>query len=223
MNFINILIGDVMKIFLILFRTIVFYIAITLLYRIMGKREIGELKVADLVVSLLLSNIAAMGIEDYEENIFVSLLPVVMLVGLQIATSRLTLKYTKVRKAIDGEVSVIINRGKVNFKEMLKQRYNLDDLLMELRSQGIKSIEDVDYAILEVSGRLSVFEKDEDDSYPLPLILNGKIDEDVLVQIGKDEEWLNKVLKDEGYSLDKVFYGFYKDNQVFFIKNESIK
>lgn len=223
MNVITILIGEFMKIFIILIRTVIFYISISVLYRIMGKREIGELKVADLVVSLLLSNLAASGIENYDENIFIALLPVALLVLLQIITSRITLKYTKVRKIIDGEASVIINRGKVNFKEMLKQRYNLDDLLMELRSQGIKSIEDVDYAILEVSGNLSVFEKNGDDAYPLPLILNGKVDEDVLLQIGKDDEWLIKVLKDEGYDLVDVFYGFYQNEQVFLIKNENIK
>lgn len=212
-----------MKIFLILFRTVIFYFFITVLYRIMGKREIGELKVADLVVSLLLSNLAANGIENYDENILMALVPVILLVLLQIITAKLSLRFSGVRKMIDGDVSVIINRGKVNFKEMLRQRYNLDDLLMELRSQGIKSIEGVDYAILEVSGRLSVFEKDGEETYPLPLILNGKVDEDVLIQIGKDEEWLEKVLKEENYNLKDVFYGFYKDEQVFFIKNEAIK
>ena len=212
-----------MEIFIILFRTLIFYILITILYRLMGKREIGELKVADLVVSLLISNLAANGIDKVSENIFVSLLPVVLLVVLQILIAKITLKSSCVRRMVDGDVSVIISRGKVNFKEMLKQRYNLDDLLMELRSQGIKSIEDVDYAILEINGRLSVFEKDGDDTYPLPLVLNGKIDNDVLLQIGKDEEWLQKVVKEEGYSLENVFYGFYKDNEVFFIKNETIK
>ena len=170
-----------MEIFIILFRTLIFYILITILYRLMGKREIGELKVADLVVSLLISNLAANGIDKVSENIFVSLLPVVLLVVLQILIAKITLKSSCVRRMVDGDVSVIINRGKVNFKEMLKQRYNLDDLLMELRSQGIKSIEDVDYAILEINGRLSVFEKDGDDTYPLPLVLNGKIDNDVLL------------------------------------------
>ena len=212
-----------MKIGILLIRTVVFYILIMLLYRVMGKREVGELKVADLVVSLLLSNLAASGIESYEENIFMAVLPVILLVFLQVITARLTLKYKGLRKTLDGEASVIINRGKVNFYEMLKQRYNLDDLLMELRSQGIKSIEEVDYAILEVNGQLSVFKKDNDDSYPLPLILNGKIDEDVLLQIGKSNEWLESVLREEGYLLKDVFYGFYKDNQIYFIKNEAIK
>ena len=101
-----------------------------------------------------------MGIENYNDNIFVTVLPVFLLSFMQIILSKIAFKYEKVRVFIDGEPSVIINRGKVNFNEMLKQRYNLDDLLMELRSNEIKSIEEVDYAILEVSGRLSIFRKD---------------------------------------------------------------
>ena len=193
-------------------------------YRIMGKREVGELKTMDFVVSMFIANLVAMGIERYDENIFLSLGPVILLVILQIVFSKMSFKNSKIRGVIDGEPSIIINRGKINFKEMLRQRYNLDDLLMELRSNGIKSIEEVDYAVLEVSGGLSVFKKNEDgEEYPLPLILNGKVDDSVLIQIGKDEEWLDNVLIREGYDLKEVFYGFYKDNQVFLIRSENIK
>ena len=213
-----------MKLVIILSKTFFFYVAITMLYRMMGKREIGQLKVVDLVVSMFIADIVAMGIENYDESIFFSICPVILLVILQVVTAKLSLKYVKVRNVVDGEPSVIINRGKINFKEMLKQRYNLDDLLVELRSKGIKSIEEVDYAILEISGRLSVFSKNnETEGYPLPVILNGKVDEDVLIQIDKDEEWLNKTLKDEGYVLDDIFYGFYKDDEIFLIKNELMK
>ena len=213
-----------MKLLLILARTLFFYIMIMIFYRIMGKREVGELKAIDFIVSMFIANLVAMGIEKYDENIFLSLAPVVLLVLLQVIFSKLSLKNSKVRGVVDGEPSVIINRGKINFKEMLKQRYNLDDLLVELRGKGIKSIEEVDYAVLEVSGGLSVFKKNEDgEEYPLPLILNGNIDDDVLIQIGQDEEWLDDVLEKEGYKLKEVFYGFYKDNQVFLIKNENIK
>ena len=208
---------------IILVKTLFFYIVTIILYRMMGKREIGELKVVDLVVSLFIANIIAIGIEKYDESIFLTLLPIVLLAILQIIVAKITFKYEKFRKYIDGEPSVIIDRGKIKFKEMLKQRYNLDDLLMELRSNGVKSIEDVDYAVLEVNGRLSVFEKEKDKSYPLPLILDGKVDEDVLIQIGKNREWLDKVLKDEGYCLDDVFYGFYRNQEVFLIKNKNNK
>lgn len=212
-----------MKLITILLKTVFYYVVILVFYRMMGKREVGELKVVDLVISMLLSNMVAIGIENYDQNVLLSLLPVILLVLLQVVTSKISFKYTKVRKFVDGSPSIIINRGKINFKEMLSQRYNLDDLLVELRSQGIKSIEEVDYAILEISGRLSIFVRKEDENYPLPVIVNGKVDEDVLIQINKSREWLLNVLDDEGYSLDEVFYGFYKDKEMFLIKNENIK
>lgn len=210
-----------MKYFLILSKTFIFYIIMMIIYRLMGKREVGELKIGDLVVSMLLANIVAMGIENYKENIFITILPVLLLSFMQIVLSKLAFKYEKVRLFVDGEPSVIINRGKVNFNEMLKQRYNLDDLLMELRSNGIKSIEEVDYAILEVSGRLSIFKNDINKEYPLPVILDGKVNEDVLFQIGKDKEWLDKVIEKEGYSLKDIFYGFYRNDELFFIRNKN--
>ena len=221
MNYIIILLGDIMKYFLILSKTFIFYIIMMIIYRLMGKREVGELKIGDLVVSMLLANIVAMGIENYKENIFITILPVLLLSFMQIVLSKLAFKYEKVRLFVDGEPSVIINRGKVNFNEMLKQRYNLDDLLMELRSNGIKSIEEVDYAILEVSGRLSIFKNDINKEYPLPVILDGKVNEDVLFQIGKDKEWLDKVIEKEGYSLKDIFYGFYRNDELFFIRNKN--
>lgn len=210
-----------MKYIIILSKTFIFYILMMIFYRLMGKREVGELKIGDLVVSMLLTNIIASGIESYESNIFLTLLPVGLLVMMQIVISKILFKYEGVRKLVDGEASVIINRGKVNFSEMLKQRYNLDDLLVELRSNGIKSIEEVDYAILEVSGKLSIFQKDDDKEYPLPLILDGKVDEAVLVQIGKNREWLDEVIEKEGYLLKDIFYGFYRENEVFLIKNQN--
>lgn len=221
MNYIIIFLGDIMKYILILSKTLLFYIVMIVIYRMMGKREVSELKIGDLVVSVLVANIIAMGIENYNDNIFVTVLPVFLLSFMQIILSKIAFKYEKVRVFIDGEPSVIINRGKVNFNEMLKQRYNLDDLLMELRSNEIKSIEEVDYAILEVSGRLSIFRKDNNKEYPLPVILDGKVDEEVLLQIGKDREWLDEVMEKEGYSLKDIFYGFYRNEELFFIRNKN--
>ena len=112
-----------------LFRCLVFYIVIAVSYRIMGKREIGELSIMDFIVSLFLAQLASISIENLDDSIFISMGPILLLVLIQVILSRLSYRNTKVRNALDGEVSVIINRGKINFDEMLKQRYNLDDLL----------------------------------------------------------------------------------------------
>lgn len=212
-----------MEILTVLFRTLLFYFIITLVYRFMGKREVGELSIMDLIVSILIAELAAMAIDKYKSNILITIVPIVALVIVQIIIAKISLKSTTIRENIEGDPSVIINRGKINFEEMLKQRYNLDDLLTQLREKSIKSIEEVDYAILETSGKLSVFTKSNDKTYPLPVILDGKIEEDVLTQIGKDKKWLDKSLQKENVELKNIFYAFYKNNNLFFIKNENVK
>lgn len=214
-----------MSYFTVLWKTLFFYILITIIYRVMGKREVGELSIMDLIVSIFIAELAAISIENYQDSILFSLLPIVLLVIVQIVMAKLSLKSATVRGMIDGAPSVIIDRGIINFKEMLKQRYNLDDLLVQLRSRGIKSIEEVDYAILETSGKLSVFRRDDDKNrvYPLPVIIDGKLQKDVLFQIGKDEEWLYKMLGKENYRLEDVFYGFYQKNKLFLIRKSTIK
>ena len=220
-----ILIGDMMKYLLVFGKSLFFYLLITVVYRIMGKREIGELSIMDFIVSIFIAELAAISIENYNDNMFLSIIPIAVLVVLQIFSAKLSLKSENVRSLIDGNPSVIINRGKVNFEEMLKQRYNLDDLLTQLRAKSIKSIEEVEYAILETSGKLSIFKREDDKNhtYPLPVIIDGKIQEDVLIQIGKDKKWIEESLKKEEYLLDDIFYGFYRNKRLFLIRNENIK
>lgn len=191
----------------------------------MGKREIGELSIMDFIVSIFIAELAAISIENYKDNMFLSIIPICSLIFLQIIFSIISLKSNNFRNVADGTPSVIIDRGKINFKEMLKQRYNLDDLLTQLRTRSIKSLEEVDYAILETSGKLSVFKKDDDQNrvYPLPLIIDGELQEDVLYQIGKNKNWLNKTLQKEGKVLENIFYGFYREQRLFLIDKESIK
>lgn len=209
---------------IVLERTVIFYAIITILYRFMGKREVGQLGIVDLIVSILIAELAAMSIDKRMESIFLSIIPIVALVIIQIGVSYISLKFGKVRNVLDGNPSVIINRGVVNFKEMVKQRYNLDDLMIQLREKQIRSLEEVDYAILESSGKLSVFKKDGNSfgDFPLPLILDGEIEQDTLKQINKSEKWLYKLLKDEGVKLDDVFYGFYKDKGLYLIKHSDL-
>lgn len=212
-----------MDILIVLFRTLLFYVIITVVYRFMGKREVGELSIMDLIVSILIAELAAISIDKYKSNLLITIIPICVLVLVQIVIAKISLKNPNVREKIEGVPSVIVNRGKINFKEMLKQRYNLDDLLTQLREKGIRSIDEVDYAILETSGKLSVFEKGNNKNYPLPVILDGEIDYETLAQIKKDEQWLDKVLKERNLVLDNVFYAFYKDKNLFIIEKETVK
>ncbi len=206
---------------IVLLKTFLFYWVIVLVYRFMGKREVGELGIIDLIVSVLIAELAAISIENYKENVFLTLLPLLLLVVLQILLAKVSLKSPKLRTILDGNPSVIIDNGKINFKEMIKQRYNLEDLLTQLRAREVKSIEEVEYAILETSGKLSVFKKNASTKgpYPLPVILDGKIQKDTLKDLNKDEAWLSSLLKVKKVKLDDVFYAFYKDKQLFIIKN----
>lgn len=214
-----------MEYLIILFRSTMFYVLIATLYRLMGKREVAELSIMDLVVSIFIAQIASIAIENYDKSIFYSLIPIAILVSLQIITSLLELKSNKAREIIDGKISIIVNKGKINFEEMAKQRYNLDDLLVELRKQQIKSLEEVDYAILETNGDLSIFKLKDDTTrtFPLPVIVDGKTQEETLLQIGKSINWLDQELKKDNLKEEDIFYAFYKNKNLFIIKQENIK
>lgn len=213
-----------MDYFIVLERTIVFYILITVLYRFMGKREVGQLGIVDLIVSILIAELAAISIDNINESIFLSIIPIVCLSLLQIGLAFYSLKSSKTRNALDGIPSVIINKGKINFKEMVKQRYNVDDLLTQLREKEIKSIEEVDYAVLETSGKLSVFTKNSDinSNYPFPLILDGEVQMDTLKYINKNYDWLLDKLSKNDVLLNNVFYAFYKNDELYIIKRNEL-
>ncbi|MBE6151783.1 MAG: DUF421 domain-containing protein [Firmicutes bacterium] len=203
------------------FKTFVLYVFIVLVYRIMGKKEVGKLSIIDLIVSILIAELAAISIEETDRSIFTSIIPIVVLVSIQLVISFITLKNVKLRKIIDGNPTVIIKDGKLNFKEMSKLRYTLDDLFAQLREQGIKSIEEVNYAVLENNGKLSVFESSKD--YPLPIIVDGNIDYLVLKDLKKDEKWINDILKEHEINLSNVFYAFYTKKKTYIIKKSDIE
>lgn len=213
----------VIKMIIVIIRTIFFYLFIFLIYRIMGKREVGQLSITDLVVSLLIAELTVISIEDYEKSMLYSLIPIIVLVLLQCILSYLSLKKPKFRIFLEGNPSVIIKGGKINYNEMLKQRYNLDDLLVQLRDKGYRSIEEVEYAILESSGTLSVFPYETGKSpLPLPLILDGDIQEDTIKHLKKDKKWVYNFLDKKDIKLEAVFFAFYKDRNIFIIKNDDL-
>lgn len=204
----------------IMFRTTFFYFFIIFAYKLMGKREVGELDIIDFVMSMLLSQIIAISIENYKEPFLYAFVPIGLLILLQIILSFVSLKSFKFRKLFNGKESVVINKGILNIKEMIKQRYTLNDLLLQLRDSNIRTIEEVDYAILENNGKLSVFKKDDKDkdTFPLPLIVDGHIEDSNLKFINKNESWINDYLKEKNMSLKDIFYAFYKNKNVFIIK-----
>lgn len=219
--------GDYMDIIIIFMRTVFAYFFVFLVYRIMGKREVGQLGIIDLIVSILIAELVAISIENYDNNILKSIVPILTLLVLQVSLAFLSLKCPKFRIFLDGNPSVIINKGKINYKEMLRQKYNLDDLLGQLREKGYRCIEQVEYAILETNGTLSVFgEKDFNkkisSSLPLPLILDGEIQMDTVFFLNKSREWVLESISKKNVELDEVFYAFYRDKSIFIIKDDEV-
>lgn len=214
-----------MEIILLFLRTLFFYFLIFIIYRMMGKREVGQLGIIDLVVSILIAELAVISIENYNNNLMISVVPILTLLLLQISLAYLTLKKPKLRIFLDGNPSIIIKEGKLNYKEMQKQKYNLEDLLIQIREKGYRSIEEIEYAILENNGTLSVFaypKLKRKTPLPLPIILDSTIQESTLKMLNKDEEWVYNVLKKKNINIKDVFYAFYKDNNIFIIKDEDL-
>ncbi|MFV0274709.1 MAG: DUF421 domain-containing protein [Bacilli bacterium] len=209
--------------FKIMIITAFFYFYFIIIYRFMGKREIGQLGMIDFIVTIFIAEIAAIPIIDTNRSLLDALIPITVVVLLQFSLAILSLKSIWARKLLDGRPSIIIKKGVVMFNEMVKQRYNLSDLLLQLREQGIKNIKDVEYAVLEHSGKLSVFQyEDTNRDYPMPFILDGIIQQQVLKEIKKNDKWVNKILMKNNVSLDNVFYAFLNEESVYIIKKSDI-
>lgn len=201
-------------------KTSVLYLFIIFVYRIMGKKEVGELSIVDLIVSILIAELAALTIEDSKSSILVSIVPIIVLVVFQMLFSYISLKSVKVRNFVEGKPTTIIKNGKIVFSAMNKLRYSLEDLIMQLREQSVKSIEEVDYAVLENDGKLSVFQNCSE--YPMPVIIDGIIDYDVLEAIKKDDKWLMKIIKTKRLNLNDIFYAFYTKQKLFIITRKDL-
>ena len=214
-----------MDLIIIIIKTSFFYIFILFIFRIMGKREIGKLSIQDLVISILMAELVAIGIENYDEPILMTIIPIIILLFFEIFGGFLSLKFNRFRNIIEGKPSLIINSGIINYKEMIKQRYTLDDLMLELRNNNIKDLKDVEYAVLENNGHLNIFKYSfltNKGVCPFPLILDGIIQEDTLKYIQKDKEWLIEYLKNNNIKIEEIFYSFYKNNRIYIIKRNEL-
>lgn len=204
-------------------RTIFFYFFITFAYRIMGKREVGQLGIIDLIVSILIAEIVALSIEKTDQSIFLAIIPISLLVILEIVLAYISVKSRIFNKIFGGKPTILIDNGKVIYKNLVSQRYTIDDLLLELRKNQIASIEDVEYAFLETNGKLSVFPykpfKIKSD-LPLPVVIEGIIQSDTLKNINKSEVWLRNILKENEIPLKQVFYAIYRNNHMYIIKKQ---
>ncbi|OGX68668.1 MAG: hypothetical protein A2189_03705 [Paenibacillus sp. RIFOXYA1_FULL_44_5] len=205
-----------MSLWILFVRTVLIYFTVFIIMRVMGKREIGKLSTFDLVISIMIAEIAVFVIEDTAKPLMEGLFPMITLVVIQVVLAYITLKNQTVRNWFDGSPAPIIERGKLNRKEMKKQRYNLDDLMVQLRENKIHDIANVEFAYLENSGKLSVVEKTNEkqqekqerrasdspriryEGLPLPLIMDGKVQDQNLQKIGQTRFWLKNEIQQKG-------------------------
>jgi len=197
----------------VVLRAVFVYIFILVMVRLMGKREVGQLSTFDIVVFIVLAELAAIPMEYYQKPLLPSLVPILVVVLLEIVTSYLALKFPAFRKLMDGQPSLVVVNGKPNIAEMRRLRYSLDDLMAQLRDKGFTSPAEVEFAVLETSGKLSVIPKSQHrpltpadlqlatayEGLPLPLIKDGIIQKHNLKQAGLDEKWLEQELKRQGF------------------------
>ncbi|WP_125006041.1 DUF421 domain-containing protein [Clostridium tagluense] len=199
--------------------------------RMMGKKQIGELEPFELVIALMISELATFPMQDIRIPILHAIIPIITLLFLQVATSFIELKSEKARKILTGAPSILIKNGKIDIAELRYQRFNINDLLEELRLKGYFNLSDIEYAILETSGELSILPKTgnsnvtKDDlnlsltqeSLPIPLIMDGNVNFKNLKILEKDETWLNSILnKNNIHDAKDVFIGIIDSKNKFY-------
>ena len=220
-------------------RTVILYFLIMIGLRLMGKRQIGELEPSELVLTMMISDLATVPMQDFGIPLLAGVIPILTLLSLSMLMSQWSLRSLRFRALVCGTPTVLIRNGQLQQEAMRKNRYTLDELLEELRGQGISDIGDVKYAILENSGQLSVLpwtwqqpptaaqmglEVEDDVTLPVILINDGRVLRQHLADCGKDEAWLKKILKKERLSSPKeVFLLTLDENgQTTCIKKEAV-
>ena len=185
-------------------RSIILYILVLLVMRLMGKREIGQLQPFELAISIMIADLASIPMTDIGIPIFNGIIPMLGLLTMHLIISVINLKSMKAREIICGKPSILIYRGKINEEILKKERFTINELEERLRTSNVFNFGDVEYAILETSGQVTVIQKPEKrntipedfnitpeyEGIPYDLVIDGKVMEKNLQQIGKDYNWV---------------------------------
>lgn len=203
----------------VIIRTVIMYVFVSIGVRLMGKRQIGDMQPTELVVTLLISEIAAIPLQDLSQPVSVGLVAIFMLVFLEIIASVVIMKNLRLRRVLSGKSVVIIADGKINQKAMKSVRMTVFDLVEMLRMQGIFELEDIESAVLEINGNLSVRQKPSrapvtaedlglrpaDGGLPMTVISDGTVIDSSLKFLGKTRDDLNGLLREQGLNVGEIF------------------
>lgn len=208
--------------FIVILRTVLLYTLVVIVMRLMGKRQIGQLQPYELAITIMLSDLASLPMQDTRLPLILGIIPIITLLMIETLLSEIQLKSTFARKIVDGTPCIVIQNGMINAKVLKKQRINLDDLLESLRLAGYLNVQDIQLAILENNGQLSIIPKDaespvikkdlklqkpeNEQQMPVILVVEGKINKKSLLKLHKTENWLHKYLKSAGIKDIKNLY-----------------
>ncbi len=201
------------------FRTIILLVTVVAAVRIMGKRQIGQLQPAELVVTILLSEIAATPMQDNDIPMMNTIIAILVLVSLEIIVSALNMKSLRIRSLLQGNSLILIRNGVIDQKQMKRLRYTLDDLLEALRQKDVFDISDVSYAIAETDGSLSVLLKSDkrtvtnadmniksvDEGITCVVVMDGNIIRSDFKDCGMNDELLGKLIKKSGAEIKDIY------------------
>ena len=185
-------------------RTVIIYIILSISLRLMGKRQIGEMDVGELVSTLLISEIASIPIDEPDIPLLNAIIPILFILSLEILLSTLKNKSEKVKGLIEGKPQYIIYKGRLLQNVLVDNRISINEFLSEMRTQGVGDIDEIYYAAIEQNGSLSILKKGQA-GMAHNLVIDGSIIENNMKSLGYDERWLNKKLKERNTKLQDVF------------------
>ena len=203
-------------------RTLILYAVVVLSIRIMGKRQIGEMQPSELVVAIMISDLASVPMQSIEIPLLAGIIPVLTLLVGEVTMSFISLKSKRARRYITGEPSILVYKGHINEGELERLRFNLNDLMEQLRISGCPNPCDVQVAVLETNGQLSVMEKGKNDFSELPYIFiaDGDVNESELKRAGKTRKWLTEKV---GEDVKQIFIAISTDGRTLHIQRKGEK
>lgn len=215
-------------------KTIIIYIFVLIAVRLMGKRELGQLQPFELVVILIIADVASVPMQDVGTPLIQGVVPIFALLFGEVIVSWLNIRFTFFNKIISGRSTVLINRGKISAKSLKKQRYTIEGLMQQIRIAGYPNILDIEYAILETSGQVSIIPKTDKNNvtledlniqgehvgYPRVVIREGVIYEDNLKSLSLDEKWVSKKLQENNITLEEVFVLIVDESNKFYLQRK---
>ena len=193
----------------IFFRTLVIYISLTVVLRLMGKRQVGELEVSDLIPTLLLSEVAALPIDDTDIPLSHALIPMVFLFAAEVIVTFAKTRWNPLKKVIESEPIFLIERGIINQRALGENRISINEFLGECRVQGIGDVSELYYAILEQDGKMSLLKKADpahgEAGLAHPLILDGEVQDDAARRLKMDGDAIERLGRQNGYAVEDIF------------------